>query len=570
MTRPTAGSEIETLLSKGRAVLRAGDQDASREAFREAVSADPAVLHRPWGILPELEARGNARLRDRLIERRNSWHTGTPPAAVAELAKLVNKRKLHNWAAKSGVPVPRKIAVADSPGRLDWSSLPTDVVIKPDNAASNAGVVIAVDAIDRMTGEAIKGSLAEHVARRWQEDKVGSAQIIAEEVVRDIASDDPDTGIVIPRDFKVFAVRGVVGAVRVLDRNAPSGKRSRLTYDRSGNRIEDPMPDWPEANDVTPPKGFDAVVAEAERLSRLFPWLLRFDFYLSSDGPLLGEITTFPNAGLGFRGPMRRLLLQMWHLEPDPPRADRSDRPLIAVFTPGKVGGTAVTRAIRRAGLECFQFHTLSPELLKERLRESVEADRLPPIYISSAVALRPWMLGSDRSLRVITAVRDPVEQALSAFFENLYRRNDGLGATSDPDDLLAAWISSPGIWQGPNWVEEEFRQYLGIDLLALPFSPERRVAVYPDERLLVYRFDCDPMAKETAIREFVGRPVHPGTENRAQDKNYASVYAEVTARARIPAGLADRLYSSPFLRHFWTEAERSELCRYWTRAAAG
>lgn len=152
--------------------------------------------------------------------------------------------------------------------------------------------------------------------------------------MQDIDGQDPAKGLWVPRDFKVFAVRGVAGAIRVLDRNAPTGKRSRITFDRSGKPIDDPMPDWPEATDKTAPEGLDALVAEAERLSHLFPWLLRFDFYLTPEGPLLGEIATFPNAGLGFRGPMRRLLLQMWQLGLDPPRPAMPDRPAIAVFTP--------------------------------------------------------------------------------------------------------------------------------------------------------------------------------------------------------------------------------------------
>lgn len=321
MSRRAAGPDLDALLSRGRSNFRKGDDHASREAFRAAVAADPAVLYRPWGLIPELEARGEASLRDRLVDRVDSWHKGDPPAAVAELVKLVNKRQLRVWAAKSGFAVPRQIAEADRPGRLDWSSLPANVVVKPDNAASRAGVVVVIDGIDRMTGEVIKGSLAEHVARRWRQDKVGSARIIAEEVVQDIAGQGPGNELWIPRDFKVFAVRGIAGAIRVFDRNAPSGRRSRITFDRSGRPLDDPNPHWPAASERTVPAGCETILAEAERLSRLFPWLLRFDFYLTPDGPLLGEITTFPAAGLNYRGPMRRLLLQMWHLEPDPARA---------------------------------------------------------------------------------------------------------------------------------------------------------------------------------------------------------------------------------------------------------
>ena len=65
------------------------------------------------------------------------------------------------------------------------------------------------------------------------------------------------------------------------------------------------------------PAGFAAVVAAAEALSARLPWLLRFDFYATAAGPLLGEVTTFPNAGLDFTAFGRRTLLQMWEIHPD-------------------------------------------------------------------------------------------------------------------------------------------------------------------------------------------------------------------------------------------------------------
>ena len=45
--------------------------------------------------------------------------------------------------------------------------------------------------------------------------------------------------------------------------------------------------------------------------------MLRFDFYLTAGGPVLGEITTYPSAGMGYTAFSRRTLLQMWEITPD-------------------------------------------------------------------------------------------------------------------------------------------------------------------------------------------------------------------------------------------------------------
>ena len=76
-----------------------------------------------------------------------------------------------------------------------------------------------------------------------------------------------------------------------------------------------PMANVPEATRLPP--GFETLFAMAEAISQKLPWLLRLDFYLTPRGPVFGEFTTFPNAGLDLTPFSRRTLLQQWELWPD-------------------------------------------------------------------------------------------------------------------------------------------------------------------------------------------------------------------------------------------------------------
>src|SRR6056297_3217330 len=94
-------------------------------------------------------------------------------------------------------------------------------------------------------------------------------------------------------------------------------RRGALSLDREGRPVTATLAGWPDASQAPPPEGYGALVAMAERLSARLPWLLRLDFYLTPRGPVFGEVTTFPNAGLRYTPFARRTILQMWELWPD-------------------------------------------------------------------------------------------------------------------------------------------------------------------------------------------------------------------------------------------------------------
>ena len=322
-TRParSPGERARELVARGREILKTNtDTTARAEAracFKAAVQLDATVVTLDWGVLPHLEAETRGIYRDRMAARLQSWYRPPHSRVHAHVAALSDKLEMRSYISALGLPLPNILAQADSLEALDWNALPTNrVVIKPQNAGSRAGVVVAVDGVDQTTGASIYPDLQAYIRALYATSFDQPPPVMVEAYLTDVEAEQ-DPSIIIPRDFKIYCVAGHAGLVRVHDRNAADGQRWMATYDRLGQPLPPPLTGWPEAPQAPPPAGFEAMIDMAETLSHHLPYLIRFDFYLTPDGPVFGEFTTFPNAGMDSTPFGRRTFLQMWELWPD-------------------------------------------------------------------------------------------------------------------------------------------------------------------------------------------------------------------------------------------------------------
>ncbi|MBY6069097.1 hypothetical protein KUW17_20305 [Leisingera aquaemixtae] len=314
--RPAAPGRARVLLRAGRRALQGGARAEGLALTAAACALDASLFCRPWGLLPHLQAEGRGSLRPRMRARLQSWYQAPRSQVHAHVSALSRKMAMRAYVEDLGLPLPRLYQAAPRLEALDWAGLPERVVVKPQNASSCRGVIVAAAGWDHIGRAACGGDLPGYAQALYGRTFETPVPVMAEELLADVqAAEDP--ALVIPRDFKVFAAGGHAGFVCVHDRNAPGGKRSLATVDREGRRLPHAEKGWPEAAEFTVPPGYGALIAMAEHLSRRLPWLLRLDFYLTPRGPVFGELTSYPNAGGKFTGFARRTLLQMWELWPD-------------------------------------------------------------------------------------------------------------------------------------------------------------------------------------------------------------------------------------------------------------
>ena len=275
-------------------------------------------------------------------------------------------------------------------------------------------------------------------------------------------------------------------------------------------------------------------------------------------------------AGRSYNVSKRYALARMKHREPP-----------VVVFSMGKTGSTALARAVHDAtGDRVFQIFRLEAERLAQAERRyrvnNREAKRLgrDPGALPFRGALHLWE--SEYLLRhppspaapwtVITSVREPIAQAVSAFFHGGTRRgalNDGATVETLTGALVQeGWVRAP-----LRWFDREFAPALGIDVFEHPFDIDRAHGVIetPSVRVLLVRQENFATVPD-ALAAFLGlaRPVPVPARNEAAQRPYAETYQDFLATARLPASLRDQAYGSRYARHFYADSELERLHERW------
>jgi putative capsular polysaccharide synthesis protein len=254
----------------------------------------------------------------------------------------------------------------------------------------------------------------------------------------------------------------------------------------------------------------------------------------------------------------------------------------IVVFTMGKTGSTAIARAVSQAtGERVFQVFRLDAADLaaaerryraanREARRAGRAASSVPfpgALHLWESEFLLRHMPTPETRWDVITTVREPVAQAVSAFFHGSRRRGvlqDGSNVAELTERMLAEhWLGMP-----MRWFEREFLPGLGVDVFAHPFVPAIGFALIetPAVRVLLARQENLDGAPE-ALRDFFRLPaaVPIARRNEAESKDYAASYRAFLRDVRLPESVLESAYATSYSRHFYAADELAEFRARWS-----
>lgn len=278
----------------------------------------------------------------------------------------------------------------------------------------------------------------------------------------------------------------------------------------------------------------------------------------------------------------------------------RSSDPPVLIFQMGKVGSQTVRASLEALQLDrplYFTHYLTGPYLVaseddrkkyfgtpkQHRLRQAWQSQ-----YLQKRIAKD---LKRGRRWKVVTLVRDPIARDISMFFQGLdfellhppdhYRvRSDFVDPTS-PDFELEADLERPDVLierfldstreDGPTscvgFFDVQMEPIFGIDVFETPFSPSRGFHIYRGEAadVLLIRLEslnqCAPQAFKDFldIDDFVLR-----NANVSENKDYAAVYRRFKESISLPRDYVSRVYSSKFMRHFYSPEEIEKFSAKW------
>ena len=185
------------------------------------------------------------------------------------------------------------IGVWNSANEIDFDTLPNQFVLK---ATHDSGRIIICKDKDKLDKEWAKKEMAKSLerdfyalTREWPYKNV-PRRIIAEELIEDNTGD--------LKDYKFFCFNGKVEFFKIDFNRFIDHKANYYNLKWEIQDFEEIVCPNDKTQQHLQPKNFNKMVEFAEKLSKGLPFS-RIDFYNTNGKIYFGEITFFPNSGMG-------------------------------------------------------------------------------------------------------------------------------------------------------------------------------------------------------------------------------------------------------------------------------
>lgn len=248
----------------------------------------------------------------------------------------------------------------------------------------------------------------------------------------------------------------------------------------------------------------------------------------------------------------------------------------IVIFQMGKVGSAGVYHSLKNSGLDNKIYHVHILHGLEE-LREKAMVKYEDPTDVlkgfDQALTIKNEILGkSDSRIKLISLVRDPVRQALSAFFhgslwhlpdiEERWNRKE-----ISFDELTVHFLEKHNHNAADQWFDSQLKDLFGLDVFLKPFPHNKGYQIYRMDKvaLLLFRLEDLDWTAPPALERFIGlKDFSIKKENTGSEKWYGELYRLFLKQARLPSNYVEEMYSSRFATHFYKEKELAGFRQQW------
>lgn len=257
-------------------------------------------------------------------------------------------------------------------------------------------------------------------------------------------------------------------------------------------------------------------------------------------------------------------------------------RELIVVYTMGKVGSTALGRAL--GGLDNFRYATY---LSKRAILHRVEQIHDPtlrdwgdlwwdvwgePERLHAALEVVVARQTGTR-LKLISGFREPIGHALSEIFQSLehHFQHWEYEFIIDPEKFFSQIVHLVEKSLRRNcWFQSEFRDFTGFDIFSIPYDEHCGVCLahFDEIDVLAYRSDhIDRKNFADKLSHFLGSEFKclPNV-NIGEEKHTGILYSLFKSTPLLAHDVIKDAYDSPVFRHFYSITEGEALVKKWSR----
>lgn len=278
-----------------------------------------------------------------------------------------------------------------------------------------------------------------------------------------------------------------------------------------------------------------------------------------------------------------------------------SKQPPILIYQMSKVGSKTVYYSLKEHSIPNMLFHVhqlrydcIYSTLKKiERRINNIKSQKVDNGVKVSRILYNKnlqGMLNNDLKLRnkfaeykrafnwkIITLVRDPISRMLSDFYFSIQTKHPE--ATDFQGNIILE--KSIAIFKKTlnrfneskdwtcRWFEEEFKKVLEVDAYDYPFNHKKGYTIIKSRNIEILIIKMEEMDNcfVDAVSDFLGfQNIKMVRKNIAAKKSYADVYREARKNIRIKRTVCEKIYTTKFARHFYSEEERESFTRKWSQ----
>ncbi len=190
------------------------------------------------------------------------------------------------------------------------------------------------------------------------------------------------------------------------------------------------------------------------------------------------------------------------------------------------------------------------------------------PHRYALALFVKRRVIEKGKPVKIITAVREPVERNISSFFQDFKAYNGGKGVNAvTVEEAIQNFIKYYPHNLADTWFQKDFMPVLGLTPADIRFDIEKKVGSfgYGSFKFLILRTDLDNDEKTMVIRRFTDCPeITLENRNAYEEKEYRSFYRQFKQQIKLPDHLIDEIYSKSYVRLFFTEKEINGFREGW------
>lgn len=238
----------------------------------------------------------------------------------------------------------------------------------------------------------------------------------------------------------------------------------------------------------------------------------------------------------------------------------------IVIYTFGKSGSSSVyyTLMSKLPFKKIFHLHFLSDYWIKEVFPGTPHERNIH----KAEAYFQHLKKRSNKKIKYITLVREPVGRDISGFFQN-YRLT---GEKFDKKDLesIRKIISDKGHDLAINWFDTDFFNYTGFNIYSNKFDRKKGFEIYKidkDSEVLVILTHRLTEVFKKAISEFLNLEIGNLINfNKSSDKKDGQLVQQLKNYYFESDEKIDKVYSSKFVEHFFSKNEIETYKQKWKK----